>query len=660
MSKRIIHIIIALLAGSCFASCNKFLDKEPLSSLTPEQYLTTESNIASYATDLYNILPVHGQWDWGTFQYDNNTDNMAYVTPSDIFAPGFWRVGQTGGSYSFDVVYRCNYFFDKVLPLLKEGKITGVDANIRHYIGEVYFFRAFNYFNKLMALGDFPIVKDLYSNDLPTLIEASKRAPRNEVARFILDDLNQALDLMSETAPTGGKNRLGRDAVRLFKSRVALYEGTWLKYFQGTAFVPNGPGWPGKEKNASYTFPSGSIENEINFFLTEAMTEAKAVADKYALVYNTGTYQANTTDPANPYFNMFGATDMSPFPEIILWKQYDFGLGVTNTTQEFMTKGNNGYGTTRSMINAFLMSDGKPTYKAPYKTADPVAYWGDDDLLLLTKNRDSRARIFFKKPGDNNLHSDPGQQGVKTEPYPDITSATPSLKYTTGYAIRKGLNFDGFQTNQNQSTAGSIIFRAVEAYLNYIEACYEKTGQIDGVADTYWKAIRRRALVNEDYQSTISLTDMSKEAETDWGAYSGGKMVDATLYNIRRERRCELMAEGFRPMDIRRWRAMDQMINTPYHIQGINLWDYTATLEPYAGLLKEGGNVSPKSFSKYLSPYHIFSNNRVYDGYRWNMAHYLEPIAIQHFLITGNGDATQSPLYQNPGWPLVANEGPKW
>ncbi|MEI3118059.1 MAG: hypothetical protein V8T12_03620 [Parabacteroides johnsonii] len=57
------------------------------------------------------------------------------------------------------------------------------------------------------------------------------------------------------------------------KSRVALFEGTWLKYFKNTAFVPNGPGWPGKEKdyNANYQYPTGDIDSEINYFLTLAM-----------------------------------------------------------------------------------------------------------------------------------------------------------------------------------------------------------------------------------------------------------------------------------------------------------------------------------------------------------------------------------------------------
>lgn len=65
---------------------------------------------------------------------------------------------------------------------------------------------------------------------------------------------------------------------------------------------------------------------------------------------------------------------------------------------------------------------------------------------------------------------------------------------------------------------------------------------------------------------------MQKEKENDWGAYSANVLVNPTLFNIRRERRCELMAEGLRDMDLHRWRAMDQMISTPYHIEGINFW----------------------------------------------------------------------------------------
>ena len=57
-------------------------------------------------------------------------------------------------------------------------------------------------------------------------------------------------------------------------------------------------------------------------------------------------------------------------------------------------------------------------------------------------------------------------------------------------------------------------------------------------------------------------------------AYSGGKLLtDKTLYNIRRERRCEMLAEALRNMDVCRWRAMDQLITSPYVPQGFHLWN---------------------------------------------------------------------------------------
>ena len=36
-------------------------------------------------------------------------------------------------------------------------------------------------------------------------------------------------------------------------------------------------------------------------------------------------------------------------------------------------------------------------------------------------------------------------------------------------------------------TTGAVVFRAAEAYLNYIEACYEKNHGLDGDAMKYWK-----------------------------------------------------------------------------------------------------------------------------------------------------------------------------
>lgn len=130
-----------------------------------------------------------------------------------------------------------------------------------------------------------------------------------------------------------------------------------------------------------------------------------------------------------------------------------------------------------------------------------------------------------KSQEQKNLHTQAGDHGVVEEWGPNITASSVTEKYNTGYALRKGLNPDGKYTNNTQSIVGSIIFRTAEAYLNYIEAYYELHGSLDSYAEKYWKAIRRRAGIDEDYTKTIRLTDMSKEAETDWGHIPAEKLL---------------------------------------------------------------------------------------------------------------------------------------
>ncbi|TZF81489.1 RagB/SusD family nutrient uptake outer membrane protein [Pedobacter sp. BS3] len=657
---------ILMLAGvvvlALFNACKKdFLEREPLSDITPENYLVEESQLAAYAIARYDNLPIFGYFDG-----DSHTDIEARRTYDNKYVPGQWKVGQSGGQWSFTDIFQCNYFLQTVMPRYNAGTITGNSTNIKHYIGEMYFMRAWAYFQKLQSLGDFPIIKTTLPDNMEVLTAASKRAPQTEVARFILSDLDSAILLMSPVAPDGKKNRLSKACAQLVKSRVALYEGTFLKYFKGTAFVPNGPGWPGKSKdyNASYNFPSGSIDGEIDFFLSQAMDAAKAVADAVPLVNNTMTAESQNTNEAfalaseaNPFCRMFSETDLSGFSEVLLWRDYDLGLGIANAIPNVI-QSHRDWGYTRGYVDRFVMANGLPIY------APGSGYAGDDSVHLVRINRDGRLWLFLAQPGQINiLHPSPlGTHATPVVPYPDILNLLGNHDHPTGYIGRKGNVYDGAQLGNGKGDVGSIVFRAVEAYLNYMEACYEKNGTLDGTAESYWRKIRIRGGVDPDFQKTINATDLTIEAKNDWGVYSAGQMVDKVLYNIRRERSCELMGEGLRYMDLRRWRAMDQMINTPYHIEGFKLWGpmqywYKASNLTYG--IGDKSTVSAPSLSPYLRVYQKTPTSLVYNGYRWTMAHYFNPIAIQHFLITSkNNDVSTSPIYQNPGWPLDANEGP--
>jgi starch-binding outer membrane protein, SusD/RagB family len=657
-------IILFLFAGALgfLSSCDDYLDEAPKSYLTPEQYLTDESHLAAYSIARYGVFPTHGNWSFGTFGIDAGTDNMASDGYDNKYVPGQYKVGQNGGDWSFSDIYQCNYFLNKVVPRLKANTITGNIDNIKHYIGEMYMIRAYVYFTKLQALGDFPIVKTVLPDNQEILAAASKRAPRNEVARFILKDLDSAITLMKTVAPDGMKNRLSKYCALLLKSRVALYEGTWLKYFKGTAFVPNGPNWPGKAKdyNANYQYSSGSIDKEIEFFLDEAIASSKEVADAFSLVNNNKVLQQSASDAVNPYFSMFSDVDLSGYSEVLLWRKYDNGLSILHNVPVYAQSGNRAVGLTRGMVEGFLMANGLPIYAAG------SGYAGDDQISDVRKNRDGRLWLFLKEPGQKNVlyPSSLGTHATPVELTPAILISDAERKYTTGYAIRKGLNYDAAQCGNGHGYTGSIVFRATEAYLNYIEAYYERFGSLDAKADDYWKRIRNRAGVDPDFNNTIAATDLSKEAANDWGVYSAGQMVDKTLYNIRRERRCELMAEGLRFMDLKRWRALDQMIATPYHVEGFKLWGGTIQTWYSASDLKydigDASNVSSPTRSQYIRPYEKTPTNLAYNGYKWAMAHYLSPIASQHFLITSKDgkDASTSPIYQNPGWSTTPNTAP--
>lgn len=265
--KKIIKYLFLLTGGSfILASCNDFLDREPLDSVTPDNFFFTENDLAAYAVKHYNFT-THEGFNAGIWRNDNATDNQAATDYDKKWIPGQWKVPEaydnpaSNDPWYFSAIREANYFLETVVPRFEKGEIEGSETNIKHYIGEMYFLRAKNYLSKLETFGDFPIIKNTLPDESVSLIQASKREPRHKVARFILEDLDLAIGLLTNTI-SGGKNRITKNAALLLKSRAALYEASWLTYHKGTALVPGGPGWPGKAEDIA----DFNIDTEIAFF----------------------------------------------------------------------------------------------------------------------------------------------------------------------------------------------------------------------------------------------------------------------------------------------------------------------------------------------------------------------------------------------------------
>lgn len=250
---------MSLALAATFSSCSDYLEQEPPSSLPSDGFFTSEAKVKAAADQFYgDVLPGHSNWSYGLYAADVNTDNQINWYGDNKYATGLWKTANDNSSWSWTNIRNINYQLNSILDAQSAGTLTGNTSNINQYIGEIYFLRAYCYFDMLQKWGDLPIIKEAYPDDEAILVAASKRQPCNEVARFILEDLDKAISLMTDGFDKN-HTRISVDAAQLLKSRVALYEGSWLTNFAGTPFVPNGEGWPGKDKdyNASYQYPSG-------------------------------------------------------------------------------------------------------------------------------------------------------------------------------------------------------------------------------------------------------------------------------------------------------------------------------------------------------------------------------------------------------------------
>lgn len=655
-------------------SCNDLLDMKPISQITPGAYYQNADQLAAYLNNYYDSylqMPYSGsmshswgQWNEGKAKSDWDTDIYCWGGGNtSLFADDHWEVSSgkaLQGYYGGVRVY--NYFINTVLKQIENGTLPNSE-DVKNYLGEAYFFRALVYFRIMALYGDIPVITEVLPDENNVIVENSKRTPRNEVARFILSDLDKAIEMCYTRSKFNGQ-RVNREAAQLIKSRIALFEGTFEKYHRGSGRVPGDANWPGAKMsyNQGKTF---NQEAEVKFFLTEAMNAAKEVADNADLAENNHKIDPvyGDKDDWNPYFNLFSQPSLANVNEALMWKQYNKDLGFYHLTGHSMVTGQN-TGFTRSFIQTFLMKNGMPIY------ADNSGYHGDVTLDNVKADRDERLQLFMW--GESTpTYCDPEMTGVEAgKPLPvymeedetdaaHITNTDASTRCITGYQQRKYYTYDAEQTRYSeQSTTNACpIMRSAEALLNYMEADYELNGRLDSKSQEYWRTLRTRAGVDTDFQKTIDATDLSKEM--DFGRYSGTKLVDKTLYNIRRERVTELFSEGLRFADLIRWRGFDNMLTTKWVPEGCNFWDNM--YKHYDPEIKCNGEndavVSAKSLGKYLRPYSksMQPANELKDGYKWHEAYYLYPIGITD-IRTASADRSleNSNLYQNPYWPVSA------
>lgn len=228
------NILSLLLVIAMTTSCKKFVDYSPKEDyqITADDYLKNQDDYQKMVIGCYSPL----QWIWanrviGDVASDNSvsggenaTDQIGFqqiddyqITPVNSYLTEAWKSCYEG-------INRVNYLEENKAKLT----FTGKDA----LYGQIYFLRAYYYFQLVRMFGDVPLFTDhrLSVADSRTLT----RSPKADVYAQIEKDLNAAIAVLNPTDPE--KGRVTKYAAQALLGKVLLYEG---KFDAAAAMLEN-------------------------------------------------------------------------------------------------------------------------------------------------------------------------------------------------------------------------------------------------------------------------------------------------------------------------------------------------------------------------------------------------------------------------------------
>lgn len=587
MKKSIIYILflVALLMSCNDDSMNKY----PLHQISTETFWNSENDLKIYNNNLYDyaisgtmrLLNGNGGSATGGFGgqyiYDVMSDNIvADLTHHAQYAKV--RAGQItpdANPTSFGWNNTCFTFIRSInIGLANYDKADVHQSIIDKYKAEARLFRAWVVADKVSLYGDYPWVDKELNIDSPELY--AERTPRETVMNNVLDDLNFACENLPDNWGDGNSpGRLNRWAALLIKSRICLFEGTWNKYHGGT---------------------------QSEFWLQEAADASKELIDN-------GPYELYSTgDPKHDYNAIFQMDNLSGVKEVMWWRRYASGIQL-NSWQHYLYLLN----PSKSLVEDYLCTDGLPITLSPL-------YKGDMTYTDIFENRDPRLRQTILHPDDLPYYN-----------YSDgEISKVPTMIKSNLWTSLTGYHLIKFVNNEQKRLIHTgyypaIVLRYGEALLNFAESKAELGIITQSDLDISINKLRDRVGMPHIDINTIP---------TDPRYISDG--ISPLIAEIRRERRVELLGEGFRYDDLRRWKQGKKLTLKDYGIR----WDEAnrMAIDP-EGNVDLGYEIFPGTTIEYICPHKGGDlENPVFEE-----KHYLWPIPV--------GPRSENPaLGQNPGW----------
>lgn len=468
-------------------------------------------------------------------------------------------------------------------------RVQGVpmeEEAVAHWTGVGRFFRALEYHDLVKRFGDVPwYEQELSETDTETLYR--ERDDRTFVMDKVLEDFRYAAENVRENVGNPGLE-VNRDVILAFMSRVFLFEGTWQKYHENNS-----------DKAQEYFEAAKWAANEV---------------------IQSGNYSLGD------YRDTFSSLDLSSNPEVILYREYEVGV-LTHTLNSY-TNTEPQTGVSKDAVDTYLASDGLPVEISPLNP-------GDQGIEEVMEERDGR------------LYE-------TVVPYELRIPGVASNYSTSGFAVHKFLNeeiADEPIGSSNLNPTDAPIIRYGEVLVNYAETAAE-LATLGGSAltqedlDKSINILRSRPGVNLPDLQVVG--DQPAVNGTTYDDPKRDPSVPAIIWEIRRERRVELMMEGFRLDDLRRWSKLEYVDTVENYEINMGAWidksDYPESDLSSIRLVDANGNLLPEDATTgYIIPAVSEEVQRRFNDPRV----YLWPIPLDQITLYADQGVE---LVQNPGW----------
>ena len=621
--KKIAMALALLLAA---ASCD-FLDVVPEGSPTQDDIYKTQAQAEKMLFMVYGKCPdlfhaqampdLSGGDDlissyYGSVRYFS-WKSLVYATSQESSTNTYFNMwgttsGLPTGNYSYNIYEGIRYAYNFLNNI---GSVPDIsEANLRYWSGEAHFLIAHLHQILLEYYGPIVLAREEIDLNAPASSVNVPRSTYDECVNFIEEEFRKAADMLPDYWGPIAYGRAIKATALAYRARLLLYAASPLV-------------------NGNSEFYADFVNKDGTHLINQtydaekwkrAMDAAKEAIDCVEASKETGAYtmddrqlglsvskSTSTTDPfelgrANYTYIFTGDGNATQFLNqneylmslnksgSITYTQKQFGCHLANNYTKVSGAYRGYLCPTFEAVQMYYTRNGLPWEDDPEtKDIDPLAYNKAAGTVEMHLHKEPR---FYASVGyDRGKYAINGEEFILKcragEMQGSVLDASKEYQSCTGYILKKWIHRQSaFNYDTKSWTYRKYAYpyiRLAELYLSYAEADFEYNGSLSDASLNYLNLVRRRS----------GLPDFKDS----WSLAGGIPTGDELRKVLHRERSIELLMEGMRYHDLRRWKeAGEAMSRRP---KAWNLDGRTAADFYRVSTMKESGVrtfESPKTY----------------------------------------------------------------